>query len=204
MLPPGYKDKVPDGFIPLQSDTFGGYALIRSNLKSHGAGDVAASVAYGKRIKVYALSQAANPPATTFTDVKDITFDSTIRYDASFFEHLDRIVQNEPWLDRDRAMIDPLRSLGIEKGKSFKPDARALVQLDAGTREAQAWLEAKYDAGLPPYWEKPAGPSRRRPSSSRRRRRASPTPTHTRSTREVSPTATPISASSALAPVNST
>ena len=154
VLPPGYKDKLPDGFIPLQSDTFGGYALIRSNLKSHSAGDVAASVAYGKRIKVYALSQAANPPATTFTDVKDITFNSTIRYDASFFEHLDRIVQNEPWLDRDRAMIDPLRSLGIEKGKSFKPDARALVQLDAGTREAQTWLEAKYDAGLPPYWEK--------------------------------------------------
>ena len=154
VLPPGYKDKLPDGFIPLQSDTFGGYALIRSNLKSHSAGDVAASVAYGKRIKVYALSQAANPPATTFTDVKDITFDSTIRYDASFFEHLDRIVQNEPWIDRDRAMIDPLRSLGIEKGKSFKPDARALVQLDAGTREAQTWLEAKYDAGLPPYWEK--------------------------------------------------
>ena len=40
-----------------------------------------------------------------------------------FFESLDRIVQAEPWLDRDKAMIDMLKSIGIEKGKSFNPDA---------------------------------------------------------------------------------
>ena len=46
-------------------------------------------IAYGKRVKVYPLSQAANPPATVFTDAKDVLFDSTIRYDASFFEGLE-------------------------------------------------------------------------------------------------------------------
>ena len=65
ILPPGYADPVPEGYIPLQPDTFGGYALLRSNLKSHSDADVAKSVAYGKRIKVYPLSQAANPPATS-------------------------------------------------------------------------------------------------------------------------------------------
>src|SRR4029077_16053582 len=34
ILPPGYKGTPPKGYIPLQSDTFGGYALIRSNLGS--------------------------------------------------------------------------------------------------------------------------------------------------------------------------
>ena len=62
MLPPGYTEQVPDGYIALQSDTFGSYALFRSNLKSHGDADVAKSIAYGKRVKVYPLSQAANPP----------------------------------------------------------------------------------------------------------------------------------------------
>ena len=47
-------------------------------------------------MKVYPLAQAANPPATVFIDVKDVDFDSTIRYDASFFENLDRVVQSEP------------------------------------------------------------------------------------------------------------
>src|SRR4051794_20504943 len=46
ILPPGYADKVPDGYTALQSDTYGGYALLRSNLKSHSDTDVAASIAY--------------------------------------------------------------------------------------------------------------------------------------------------------------
>src|SRR5580693_4979781 len=60
-------------------------------------------------------STIRSPP----TDAANVVFDSTIRYDASFFASLDRIIQSEPWLPRDRAMIDVLRSLGIEKGKPF-------------------------------------------------------------------------------------
>jgi hypothetical protein len=71
ILPPGYKGNAPDGYIALQSNTFGGYALIRSNLNSHGDADVAKSIAYGKTVKVYPLAHAANPPATIFTDAKD-------------------------------------------------------------------------------------------------------------------------------------
>jgi hypothetical protein len=96
-------------------------------------------------LKVYPLSQAANPPETVFTDARDVLFDSPIRYDASFFKNLDRIVQAEPWLPRDRVMIDQLKTLGIEKGKSYEPDAKATKQLEAGIHEAQQWLEAKYD-----------------------------------------------------------
>jgi hypothetical protein len=152
ILPPGYVGNAPNGYIVLQSDVFGGYALIRSNLASHGGADVAKSIAYGKRVKVYLLAQADNPLATIFTDAKDVIFDSTIRYDASFFEHLDRIVQEEPWLQRDRAMIDPLRSLGIEKGQPFRPSSATKALFDSAAREAGAWLEQKYDAGLPPFF----------------------------------------------------
>jgi hypothetical protein len=126
--------------------------LFRANLKSHGDADVQSSIAYGKRMKVYPLAQAANPPATVFTDVKDILFDSTIRYDASFFEHLDRIVQNENWLDRDRAMIDPLKSIGIEKNKPFNPNDATKSLLTSAVREGGTVLEQRYDAGLPPFY----------------------------------------------------
>jgi hypothetical protein len=164
ILPPGYAGQKPAGYIPLQSDTFGGYALIRANLKSHSEADVAKSIAYGKKMKVYPLAQAARPPATIFTDVKDTIFDSTIRYDASFFTNLHRIVQSEPWLQRDRAMIDQLKSLGIERGKPFNPNEATRELLNSAVREAGALLEAKYDAGLPPFfspasrWTFPAPP----------------------------------------------
>jgi hypothetical protein len=60
-------------------------------------------------------------------------------------------------------MIDQLRSLGIEKGKPFAPSPETRRALDAGIREAQMSLAAKYDAGLPPYfdgthWTFPAPP----------------------------------------------
>jgi hypothetical protein len=163
MLPPGYKEQVPAGYEALQPSTWGSYALIRSNLKSHDSADVTKSIAYAKQVKVYPLSQAATPPATVFTDVKDVLFDSTIRYDESFFGHLDRMVQSEPWLDRDRAMIDQLRLIGIEKGKSFAPDAAMKQVLADGVGEAHGWIAAKYDAGLPPFfagthWTFPAHP----------------------------------------------
>jgi hypothetical protein len=137
----------------LRPNTHGSYALMRSNLTSHGDADIAKSIAYGKRVKIYPLSQASNPPATVFTDVKDVLFDSTIRYDESFFEGLNRIVQSEPWLHRDRVMIDQLKSIGIEKDKPFAPNAPTRQALAAGIREAQMLLEAKYDAGLPPFFE---------------------------------------------------
>lgn len=146
ILPPGYNDNVPDGYIPLQSDTYSGFALLRSNLASHSDADIAKSVAYGQRIKVYPLSRATNPPPTNFTDAFDTLFDSTIRYDASFYQNLDRVVQNEPWLQRDRAMIDQLKSIGIEKGKPFKPDQDIL---NSSAREAHALLSQRYDEGFP-------------------------------------------------------
>jgi hypothetical protein len=164
ILPPDYKGTPPEGYIARKSETFAGYMLFRSNLKSHSDADVANSIAYGKRLKVYPLARAADPPANVFTDVKDIDFDSTIRYDVSFFEHLNRIVQDEPWIDRDRAMIDQLRSLGIEKDKPFQPDDATKALLTSAVQEAHAWLEAKYNAGMLPFfsptshWTFPAPP----------------------------------------------
>src|SRR6267154_2372976 len=77
ILPPDTKGKAPDGYIALPSQTYTGFVILRSNLKSESDADIAKAVAYGKRIKLYPLYQAANPPATTFVDAIDVVFDST-------------------------------------------------------------------------------------------------------------------------------
>lgn len=153
ILPPRYSGSVPEGYIALRPGAYSGFALLRSTLKSHAQPDVDKAVAYGKRVQVYPLSAAANPPATKFTDVKDVVIDSTIKYDASFFTSLDRIVQGQPWLERDRVMINQLRTLGIEKGKPFTPDARMTARLDSAAKEAHVWLDAQYDASFVPFAE---------------------------------------------------
>ncbi len=76
------------------------------------------------------LVEADNPPPTTCVDAARVLNDATIPYDIRFFESLDRVIQHEPWLERDRAMIDTLRTLGIEKGKKFAPDARDVQALN--------------------------------------------------------------------------
>jgi hypothetical protein len=104
-LPPGYdKSKIPRGYIPLPSNTYQGYALIRSVLKSGSDADVATAVRYSKRIKVYPLSQSAKLPQSVYADAGNIEFDSKIPYDIRFFKSLDNMVQAEPWLERDKAM----------------------------------------------------------------------------------------------------
>jgi hypothetical protein len=154
ILPPGYKDEPPEGYIALPSDTHQDYALLRSDLKSGSDADVAKAVAYGKRVKLYPLSKAADPPPAKFLDAIDVIYDSTIPYDLRFFESLARFVQAEPWLTRDKAMIDQLKSIGIEKGKPFKPDQKTQEILKEAAREAHAWLDVHYEAVFsPPYYE---------------------------------------------------
>ncbi|MGO4737168.1 DUF1254 domain-containing protein [Bosea sp. 2KB_26] len=153
ILPPGYSEPVPEGYITLPSANRQGYALLRSLLKSGSEADIKAAVAYGKRIRLYPLGQAANPPETVFLDARGSVYDSTIPYDLRFFQSLDRFVQQEPWLTRDKAMIDQLRSIGIEKGKPFRPDQATQRLLGAAAAEAHAWLEMKYATMFAPYYE---------------------------------------------------
>ena len=144
ILPPGYADAVPDGYLPLPSSTYAGFGVLRSNIRSSAATDVAAAVDYGRRIRFYPLAATAQQRPAIFVDAADAVYDSTIPYDAGFFTLLDRFVQREPWLPRDRVMIDQLASIGIRRGARFSPDARLTSILDDATAEAHAWLDANY------------------------------------------------------------
>jgi hypothetical protein len=148
ILPPGYSGSIPPGYIVLRSDTNAGYALLRSNLKSHSDADIATSVAYGKRIRLYPLSRATNPAQTTFIDASTVLYDSAIPYDARYFAALSRFIARESWLARDRVMIEQLQSIGIAKGKTFDPDAHMLALLGDAATQAHDYIESLYEAGF--------------------------------------------------------
>lgn len=145
ILPPGYKDKIPAGYIPLQSSVFTGFIILRSNLTDGSEKDIARAVEYGKKVKLYPYSQAANPPETVFVDLLQTPFSNVIPYDIHFFESLNNFVQREPWLVRDMVMVDQLKTIGIEKGKPFQPDARTKEILNAAITDAHSWLDQEYE-----------------------------------------------------------
>ena len=154
LLPPDYKDDVPAGYLVMTPVTYQSYCLARSILKGGSEADIVNAVNYGRRIRLYPLSQAASPAATIFADAIGNVFDSTIPYDLTFFESLSRMVQYERWLERDKAMIDPLKTIGIEKGKAFEPDVKTQAILKEAISEAHEWIEHQYESFFsPPFNE---------------------------------------------------
>ncbi|CAN7674543.1 DUF1214 domain-containing protein [Mesorhizobium sp. LjRoot246] len=50
-------------------------------------------------------------------------------------------------------MIDILRSVGIEKGKAFAPNAKMQAPLKVAAEEAHAWFNARYETAFSSYFE---------------------------------------------------
>ena len=71
-------------------------------------------------------------------------FDANIPYDLRYFQSLHRIMQIEPWLERDKAMIHHLKTIGIERDKPFKPNPRTKEILLAAISEAHDVMEEQY------------------------------------------------------------
>lgn len=152
ILPPGYKDAVGVGYIPVPLKTYQSYAPLRTIPKSWSASDLEKSVDYLKRVRLYPLAEAGNPPHTRFTDAFSTTFDSTIPYDLRFYRSLNRMIQEEPFQTQDLVMTDLLKSIGIEKRKPFNPDLRSSKSLAIAAQEAHAWFENRFLTALPAYY----------------------------------------------------
>jgi hypothetical protein len=78
-------------------------------------------------------------------------FDGIARFDDTFFDSLARMVQEEPLGQRDLVAMALLRSIGIEKGRPFQPDAGLREILRGAAIEAHADFIAGLRA-LPAYW----------------------------------------------------
>jgi len=152
LLPPDFKGEPPPGFFALRYPTYNGYALYRAIKAGSTAADVAASLALVKKLRVYALAQQASPPEQRFIDIYGKTFDGIANFDERFFVSLNRMVQEEPVQPRDFVAMGMLKSIGIEKGKEFKPDAATQRILKAAAQEAQAKFIEELTSYSQPWW----------------------------------------------------
>src|SRR4029077_17196345 len=80
------------------------------------------------------------------------TFDGIANFDETFFESLNRMVQEEPVLPRDTIMMRMLKSVGLEKGKEFKPDAATQTVLKSAAQEVQAYFIGLLTSYSQPWW----------------------------------------------------
>jgi hypothetical protein len=138
LLPPDFDGDVPAGYIVAKFPTYNGYYLLRSIPAGSTEADVAAALTLVKKLRTYPLAQASNPPEQRFIDIYDKKFEGIPAFDESFFVSLNRMVQEEPVQQRDLVAMGMLQSIGIEKGKEFKPDAATNEILKAAAQEQLA------------------------------------------------------------------
>lgn len=122
ILPPGYKGEVPQGYFVVRSQTYSNWIAWRTFLEN---GDPKPGVNRVKQLtRIYHLSQVTNPPRLNFVNVSGRDFNTVAPADYSFWEDLNQVVQQEPTESVDPTTLGLWASIGIEKGKPFKPDAR--------------------------------------------------------------------------------
>jgi hypothetical protein len=135
LLPPGYDQPVL--YIPVRFSTYNGYSILRAIPATTSPEDVAKALDLVKKTRVYSLAQAANPPPQRHIDMAGKLFDGIAGFDDRFYDSLARTVNDEPVQTRDLAVMGLLKSIGIEKGKEFRPDAAIREILKRAIAEAQ-------------------------------------------------------------------
>jgi hypothetical protein len=151
LLPPSYKQAAPAGYFPVQFQTVNGYALLRAIPAGSTAEDQVKAIDLVKKIRLYLAAQEDNPPQQKYIDVSGKLIDGVVAFDESFYQRLAKMVNEEPVLTRDLVAMGQLRSIGIEKGKEFKPDDATKTILKNAAQEAHEGFMAAAVGGEP-WW----------------------------------------------------
>jgi hypothetical protein len=84
----------------------------------------------------------------------DVKWSQMPPHGMAYWESLNKVVQSEPVMDRDRLILAQLRFLGIEKGKPFNPDDRQkkILEEAAVVGEAMAKANTSDKRVEPAFW----------------------------------------------------
>src|SRR5277367_1105411 len=112
--PPAYEVKIPAGYIHVSSPNYRIAFAFRS-IPAPGK-TPSDAYAYSKRLKMYYLSEASNPPEQKFVDPYKQRYATLPIYDERYFNDVRDIFTYEPIREQDKLQVGVLTSLGIDRG----------------------------------------------------------------------------------------
>lgn len=131
LLPPDYEGDVPEGYFVAHSRTYRVWVMARASQTISGMGEQAIQW-YGDHCAVYPLKDGYRRP--NVMNCGSMFADTTHPNDLQYFVNLDKVIQYEPTAAFAPEQLGLLRSLGIEKGKTFDPDERMKQILDTAAK----------------------------------------------------------------------
>jgi hypothetical protein len=140
LLPPNYQGDLPLGYLVARQKTYEGYFLFRPVIADNSAPNLKKAEEFAKQIKIYPLAKAENPPETKHVDGYRKRVHAIMDFDASYFDGLHEILQQEYIEEKDKAFLGQVESIGIRKGEPFKPSDTARKVFDSAAKEAHQYL----------------------------------------------------------------
>ncbi len=137
VLPPDAPGIEPKGYLVLRSPTFN---IFFGHLSLYQ--DPAQAEAWTRQLRVYPYAERDNPPATRLLKPEGRTWSQIPPRGMAYWERLADILNRESVAERDRFFMAMLLPLGIEKGKTFKPDGRQKRILEEGAVVGEAMAQS--------------------------------------------------------------
>ena len=136
----GYEGDIPEGYFVFETPTYRNWIMARAFIGDSGEGESALNW-YRKNMRIYPLASGPRPDAQYIPHSQQSPRTTHWR-DLRFFDELAEAVQYEPSGAFTPYELGLLKSLGIEKGKPFAPDARMKELLAEGIAIGDAIAKA--------------------------------------------------------------
>lgn len=149
----GDNSPAPPGYIAVRSERNIAWTMLRMVPKSLSEKDLDATIEEIKKIRVYPLSQAGNPPKTAFIDIYDKMFDTVFPQDATYYDVLAAVLNEETVTDLDKAFLSMMASFGYRRGEPFAPSAETRAILDRAIKDAARELVFGVAGIAPGFWD---------------------------------------------------
>ena len=143
ILPPDYKENVPDGYYIWNSATNRVIIAIRSLPVQ---GDVKSAIERLQSIEIHPLNPPADWTGAKWLDLTEKPQDTTpVKWEKNikFWEVLHEVIETEPVVEGYRNNYGELAALGIAKGKPFAPNARMKRILEMAAKMGLAQMQAQ-------------------------------------------------------------
>ncbi|OPX37483.1 MAG: hypothetical protein B1H11_05830 [Desulfobacteraceae bacterium 4484_190.1] len=144
LVPKGYQGPLLPGAYTYEQRTYNGIGILRPIIADDSPENLKKAAEFAKRIKIYPLAQADNPPKNNYVDIYGKNMEGIPVFDENIFTELNEIIQEEPVEAQNLAIMGMLKNIGIEKGKPFAPDARARELYAAAAHDALEYMIDTY------------------------------------------------------------
>lgn len=151
LVPPGYNGPLLPKALVYEQRTNYGFVILRPIIKGATPENLAKAADYVKKIKIYPLPKAKNPPKMKFVDLYDKHLEMTPVMDGNIYKEIHEMLEEEPIEEQNMAMMGLLARMGIKKGEPFTPDAKMQAMYDKAGPEALQYMLEQYHRHLNPW-----------------------------------------------------